>query len=378
MAIKYVLFLCVTIGSAQSLRQLAGQRGIKIGAAAAPAYFSETQYGATLSREFNQLEPENAMKFGPIHPGPTTYSFGSADTLVNFAKTNNMAVRGHTLVWHKQLPSWLIRGGFTPAQLSSILQDHIRTVVGRYAGQVYAWDVVNEAFNDDGSIRSTLWSDSPGIGLTGTGYIEQALRWVHDADPQALLFYNDYGAELTNTKSNAIYAMVQDFKSRGVPIDGVGLQMHLTTNTGSLASMESNLRRLTSLEVHVQITELDVRIPVDSSGNAGAADLPTQARIYDDIVALCLKFSRCTAIQTWGFTDKHSWIPSTYAGRGAALEFDANYQPKPAYSSMMSVFQSAPTVIADAALAKGANMTSAAPLLDLRGRAVHMLFPSER
>ena len=286
MAIKYVLFLCVTIGSAQSLRQLAGQRGIKIGAAAAPAYFSETQYGATLSREFNQLEPEDAMKFGPIHPGPTTYSFGSADTLVNFAKTNNMAVRGHTLVWHKQLPSWLSGGGFTPAQLSSILQDHIRTVVGRYAGQVYAWDVVNEAFNDDGSIRSTLWSDSPGIGLTGTGYIEQALRWVHDADPQALLFYNDYGAELTNTKSNAIYAMVQDFKSRGVPIDGVGLQMHLTTNTGSLASMESNLRRLTSLEVHVQITELDVRIPVDSSGNAGAADLPTQARIYGDIVAL--------------------------------------------------------------------------------------------
>lgn len=153
------------------------------------------------------------------------------------------------------------------------------------------------------------------------------------------MFYNDYGAELTNTKSNAIYAMVEDFKSRGVPIDGVGLQMHLTTNTGSLASMESNLRRLTSLGVQVQITELDVRIPVDSSGNAGAADLATQAQIYDGIVDLCLKFSSCTAIQTWGFTDKHSWIPGTYPGRGAALEFDTNYQPKPAYTSMMSVLQ---------------------------------------
>ena len=133
-----------------------------------------------------------------------------------------------------------------------------------------------------------MWSDSPGIGLTGTAYIQQALRRAHDADPQALLFYNDYGAELTSTKSNAIYAIVQDFKSRGVPIDEFGLQMHLTTNTGSLATMESNLRRLTSLSpgVQVQITELDVRIPVDSSGNAGAADLPTQARIYDDIVAL--------------------------------------------------------------------------------------------
>ena len=118
-----------------------------------------------------------------------------------------------------------------------------------------------------------------------------------------------------------------------------GLQMHLTTNIRSLASMESNLRRLTSLGVQLQITELDVRIPVDSSGSAGAADLATQAQIYDDIVALCQKFSRCTAIQTGGFTEKHSWIPGTYPGRGAALEFDTTYQPKPAYTSMMSVLK---------------------------------------
>jgi endo-1,4-beta-xylanase len=348
------------VGSAQPLRQLADQRGIRIGAAAAPTYFSESQYGATLAREFNQLEPENAMKFGPIHPGPTSYNFDPADTLVNFAKPNNMSVRGHTLVWHNQLPSWLTGGGFTPAQLSSQLQDHIRTVMGRYAGQVYAWDVVNEAFNDNGTLRSTLWSDSPGIGLTATAYIEQAFRWAHDADPKALLFYNDYGAELTNAKSDAIYAMVQDFKSRGVPFDGVGLQMHLTTNTGSLASMEANLRRLTGLGVQVQITELDVRIPVDSSGNATAADLATQAQIYHDIVALCLKFSRCTAVQTWGFTDEHSWIPGTYPGLGAALEFDTNYQPKAAYTSMTSAFQSAPPVLASATLANAASYASQA------------------
>ena len=341
-----VLLLCAAIASAQSLRQLADQRGIRIGAAAAPAYLSEPQYGATLAREFNQLEPENVMKFGPIHPGPTTYNFDPADALVNFAKTNHMAVRGHTLVWHKQLPSWLTHGDFTPAQLSSLLHDHIRTVVGRYAGQVYAWDVVNEAFNDDGSIRRTLWSDAPGIGLAETAYIEQAFRWARDADPRALLFYNDYGAETINAKSDAIYAMVQDFKSRGVPIDGVGLQMHLTTNAGSLAGMESNLRRLTSLGVQVQITELDVRLPVDSSGAAATADLAAQAQLYRDIVALCLKFSRCTAIQTWGFTDKHSWIPRAYPGRGAALEFDANYQPKAAYHSMVSAFESAPPALA--------------------------------
>ena len=130
MANKYVLLLCVTVGSAQSLRQLADQRGIRIGAAAAPGYFSESQYRATLSREFDQLEPENAMKFGPIHSGPTTYDFDPADALVNFAKANNMAVRGHALVCHNQLPSWLTRGGFTPAQLSSLLQDHIHNRSG--------------------------------------------------------------------------------------------------------------------------------------------------------------------------------------------------------------------------------------------------------
>ena len=300
MRLLLAALMLVSGTAAQSLRELADQRGIRIGAAADPSHFNETAYADTLGREFSQIEPENAMKFGPIHPAQSTYNFRDADSIVAFAKSHNQALRGHTLVWHNQLPAWLSGGGHTPSQLFSILQDHIRTLVGHYAGQVYAWDVTNEAFNDDGTIRSTLWSDSPGIGLAGRAYIEQALRWAHDADPKALLFYNDYGAELTNAKSDAIYAMVQDFRSRGVPIDGVGLQMHLTTKTGSLGSIESNFRRLTSLGIQVQITELDVRIPVDSSGNAGGPDLATQAQIYHDIVALCLKFSRCTALQTCG------------------------------------------------------------------------------
>src|ERR1041384_479646 len=132
-----------------ALRDLAAQRGIHIGAAADPTFFRETAYGDVLGREFNQLEPENDMKFGPIHPGVSTYSFTRADSLVSFAKTRNLDVRGHTLVWHSQNPAWLTNGNYSPAQLSAILQDHISTVAGRYAGQVYAWDVVNEAFNDD-------------------------------------------------------------------------------------------------------------------------------------------------------------------------------------------------------------------------------------
>jgi endo-1,4-beta-xylanase len=336
-----VAFCCVPL-MAQPMRGLASQRGIHIGSAADPSHFVDPSYAATLAREFNQLEPENAMKFGPIHPVPTSYNFGPPDLLVSFARDHDMAVRGHTLVWHNQNPSWLTRGSYTPDQLSAILQDHITTVVGHYAGQVYAWDVVNEAFNDDGSVRSTIWSDSPGIGLTGTAYIEQVIQWAHAADSQALLFYNDYGAEGINAKSDAIYQMAQDFTSRAVPIAGIGLQMHFTTRPSSLESVEANIKRLTGLGLQVQITELDVRLPVDSSGAATDSLLVTQAQIYHDIVAQCLKYLLCTAVQTWGFTDKYSWVPGAYPGMGAALEYDASYQPKPAYDAMVTALKRAP------------------------------------
>ena len=334
------LLACAAICSlsAQSLRSLADQRGIRFGAAVAPSHFSETEYATVLAREFNQVEPENLMKFGLIHPGPTTYSFGPADSIVAFAQAHAMAVRGHTLVWHNQRPKWLTGGTFTPEQLFSILQEHIKTVVGHYAGKVYAWDVVNEAFETDGSLRKTMWSNSPGIGLEGAGYIEQALKWAHAADPKALLFYNDYNAETVNAKSDAIFKMAQDFKSRGVPLDGIGWQMHIGTKP-QIAGMETNMKRITDLGLQVQITELDVKVSVDSSGAATPAGLELQAKVYHDIVALCVKNPHCTAIQTWGFTDRYSWIPHTSKGNGAALEFDVNYQPKPAYNAILEALK---------------------------------------
>jgi endo-1,4-beta-xylanase len=350
-----IVIACCAPAVAQPLRDLADQRGIHVGAAADPSHFSENSYSDTLSREFNQLEPENAMKFRPIHPSAGTYNFGPPDSLVAFAGAHNMAVRGHTLVWHNEIPSWVTGGNYTPAQLSGILQDHIGAVVGRYAGQLYGWDVVNEAFNDNGTFRSTLWSDSPGIGLAGSAYIEQCFRWAHAADPQALLFYNDYGDETVNAKSDAIYKMAQDFKSRGVPFDGIGMQMHFTSASGSLTSIDSNIKRITDLGLQVQITELDVRLPVDSSGKATASALATQAQIYHDVVALCLKYALCTAIQTWGFTDRYSWIPASYPGSGAGLEFDQNYQPKPAYSSMIAALETSPPAIGAAGLVNAAS-----------------------
>ena len=295
------------------------------------------------------------MKFQPIQPNRGQFFWTEADALVSFAQSHNMAVRGHTLVWHQQNPAWLTNGNFQPSELASILQDHIRTVVGRYAGKLYAWDVVNEAFNDNGTMRSTIWSDSPGIGHAGTAYIEQAFRWAHDADPNALLFYNDYNGEGINSKSDAIYAMAKDFQSRGVPISGIGLQMHFTTSTPSVASMDANIKRITDLGLQVHLTELDVRLPVDSSGNATAANLTAQAQIYKSVVSLCLRYPLCTAVQTWGFTDKYSWVPGTFPGFGAGLPLDATYHNKPAYDSVQNALATAPPVISAAGLANAAS-----------------------
>jgi endo-1,4-beta-xylanase len=186
-------------------------------------------------------------------------------------------------------------------------------------------------------LRSTLWYNQPGIGFAGggTSYLEQCFRWAHEADPKALLFYNEAEADTISAKSNAIYAMARDFRQRGIPIDGVGLQMHIANLHPDLASISANIERFTALGVQVHITELDVPLPVDSLGYARADDLRVQAEIYGSIAAACVKHPGCTAIQTWGFTDKYSWIGShSRHTQGAALPFDRTYQAKPAYTAL--------------------------------------------
>jgi endo-1,4-beta-xylanase len=326
-----------------TLRQAAAAHGVIVGAAADSAFLSESAYASILGSEFSQLQPENEMKFGLIHPRPDTdpqpYDFTGADTLVSFAQAHNMVVRGHTLVWHNEVPDWVTNGGFDSTQLATILQDHIQTVMAHYAGKVYAWDVVNEAFNDNGTVRSTLWYDQPGIGFAGMGtsYIEQAFSWAHTADPNAKLFYNDYGAETMNAKSDAIYAMAADFKTRSVPLTGIGFQMHIDLsfdNPGTLTSFGDNLQRFSDLGMELHITEMDIRL-----NSSDTASLNAQAALYGKIAAICLQHSSCKLIQTWGFTDKHSWIPGFYPGWGWALPWDANYQKKPAYTSLLQTFQ---------------------------------------
>jgi len=332
------VFLAAALSPPLPLRQAADRAGMLVGAAVRPALFSEATYSVTLAREFNMVEPEDAMKWWVVRRSRGSFDFRAGDEVVRFAQAHGMKVRGHCLVWDHNNPEWLTQGGFTPAQLSRLLQEHITTVMKRYSGQVFAWDVVNEALDENGRLKDSPWYNQPGIGFAGKGtaYIEQAFRWARAADAQALLFYNEAEGEGLNRKSDAIYAMVKDFRQRGVPIDGVGLQMHISQLDLDTAAIAANIARLTALGVQVHITELDVSLPLDSaSGQIRQQDLLRQAEVYRGVVHACLQNPGCTAIQTWGFTDKYSWIGShSHGTRGAPLPFDQAYRPKPAYHAM--------------------------------------------
>jgi endo-1,4-beta-xylanase len=340
----FVLALALGLqGGHSTLRSAAATRGLDIGTAVTPQFFAEPPYKKIAGSQFSVIEPENAMKFEPIHPRPDTdpqpYDFSGADQIVAFAAEHGQKVRGHCLVWHSQVPRWITRGSLTPPQLSAALHKHIQTVLKHFARKVYAWDVVNEAFNDDGSMRPSVWYDKPGFGFAGQGthYIEQAFRWAHEADSHAKLFYNDYSGELFNPKSNAIYAMLKDFKARGVPVDGIGFQSHLWVgfnNPQNLKAFKENLQRFARLGLIIHITEFDV--PLKSNSAAAFAE---EGTLYRDVVRVARSVPAVKLIQTWGFTDKHSWISNPAAGTGWALPWDADYNEKPAWHSMMEALE---------------------------------------
>jgi endo-1,4-beta-xylanase len=361
----YVLLaLALQLPAADALKDAAAKRGIRFGAAVQSGYIAnEPAFATTLLREFSMVEPEWEMLWSAIHTSQDTYNFAGADAIVDYAARNNMPVRADHLVWHQSLPDWLTKGNFTADQLNGFLHDHIFAVAGHYAGKVHSWEVVNEAVADGGAgLRNSIWNNQPGIGLSGIAWIEKAFQWAHEADPQALLFYNDYSAEDMNAKSDYIYNMVKQMLADGVPIHGVGLQMHLTNNLNypNAAGLESNIKRLTDLGLQVVITEMDVRLPVDAAGNASSRDLDIQSQLYGRAVSACIKFPLCTGIQTWGISDKHSWIPTTFPGTGAGLMFDVNYQPKPAYSAVLDALVNTPAQISADGIVNAANYAGGA------------------
>ncbi|MGW2641324.1 endo-1,4-beta-xylanase [Streptomyces sp. NPDC001348] len=305
------------------LRDLAAAKGKIIGTAVTGSKLTGT-YGDIAGSQFSSLTPGNAMKWGSVEPTQGSFNWTEADQIVAFAQAHHQQVRGHTLVWHNQNPDWLTNGSWTSAQLGTLLQNHISTEVGRYKGKIAAWDVVNEAFNEDGTYRPTLWYN----GL-GSGYIANAFTWAHAADPDAKLYINDYNVEGVNAKSNALYNLVKSLKQQGVPIDGVGLQAHLIL--GQVPStLQQNIQRFADLGVDVAITELDIRMALPADGTK----LAQQAADFKSVVAACVAVTRCVNVTVWGFADSDSWVPGTFPGYGAATPYDDNYSPKPAYHAI--------------------------------------------
>ncbi|MER6543529.1 non-reducing end alpha-L-arabinofuranosidase family hydrolase [Streptomyces sp. NPDC001250] len=296
-----------------TLAGAAAGSGRYFGTAVSSGRLGDSTYSSILDREFNMITPENEMKWDTVEPSRGNFTFGPADSIVGHAAAHGQRMRGHTLVWHSQLPGWV--KSITDANtLRSVMDNHITTEMTHYKGKIYAWDVVNEAFADGGSgqHRSSVFQD-----VLGNGFIEEAFRTARAADPSAKLCYNDYNIEnWTDAKTQGVYAMVKDFKSRGVPIDCVGFQSHFGAG-GPPAGYQTTLSKFAALGVDVQITELDI-----------AQASPTA---YAGAVQACMNVARCTGITVWGIRDSDSWR----TGENPLL-FDAGGNKKPAYNAVLT------------------------------------------
>ncbi|UQU62195.1 endo-1,4-beta-xylanase [Couchioplanes caeruleus] len=316
-----VVALTSTAEAATTLGASAAATGRYFGTAVAANKLSDSTYVGILDREFNAVTPENEMKWDATEPNQNQFNYSSADRIVSHAQAQNMRIRGHALAWHQQQPGWA--QNLSGTALRNAMLNHVTTVAAHYKGQIYAWDVVNEAFDDGGNGARR---DS-NLQRTGNDWIEAAFRAARAADPGAKLCYNDYNTDGQNAKSNAVYAMVQDFKSRGVPIDCVGFQSHFNAQSPVPSDYQANLQRFANLGVDVQITELDI----EGSGQ-------TQADNFGRVVKACLAVSRCTGITVWGIRDSDSWRAS-----GTPLLFDSSGNKKAAYTSTLNALNSGGT-----------------------------------
>jgi endo-1,4-beta-xylanase len=281
--------------------------------------------------DFGQITPGNSMKWDAIEPERGTFTYTEGDVIADLAQENGQKLRCHNLVWYNQLPSWVSSGGFDNATLIEIMKNHITNEVTHYKGQCYAWDVVNEALSDngDGSYRSNVFYET-----IGEAYIPIAFAAAAAADPNVKLYYNDYSIEYAGAKSTAAQGIVKMVQAYGAKIDGVGLQSHfIVGETPSTESQVSNMKAFTALGVDVAITELDIRTTTPETSSAETQ----QAKDYSSTISACMQVEKCVGVTIWDWTDKYSWIPSTFSGYGAALPWDTNFNKKvPIYDVILS------------------------------------------
>jgi endo-1,4-beta-xylanase len=301
------------------LRDLAKKRGMELGTAVRGDVLKRNRaYRQTVEAQFSTVTPENEMKWYAVEPKRGEFSFGAADDIVTRAREAKQKVRGHTLVWHAQLPDWV--RALSADDLRQATREHIRSVMAHYKDDVGVWDVVNEPITDEGGLRESVFERR-----LGPGFIADAFRTARTADADAKLYLNEIGAEGINSKSNRLYEVVRGLKADGVPIDGVGFQTHANLD-GLPADMVANMQRFKALGLDIALTEVDVGLKLPADG----PKLEAQAAIYTQIVNNCIAVD-CRSLTFWGFTDGRSWIPETQAGMGAATLLDEKLAPKPAF-----------------------------------------------
>jgi endo-1,4-beta-xylanase len=351
-----LFFAMVIVGfCARAQKSTASKKGLKdyyrnyfpIGVAVSVNTLSGDQ-GTLLLSQFNSLTPENAMKMGPIHPEENRYNWHDADSIVAFAQQHGLKIRGHNLCWHEQTPAWLFKdanGGLVSKEvLLKRLKDHINTVVSRYRGKIYAWDVVNEAVDDDSTkfLRNSMW-----YKICGEDFITKAFEYAHEADPKAILFYNDYNTERPQ-KRERVYKLLKKLVDAGVPINGVGLQAHWSVYEPTAMELRTAIQQFSSLGLKVQFTEVDVSVfPWEKNsralkaGEIGAFTPELEKKQMDKYAEIFKIFreyrSVITGVTFWNLSDRYSWLDE-YPVKGRKnfpLLFDQNLQAKKAYWSVV-------------------------------------------
>jgi endo-1,4-beta-xylanase len=350
-SLKFLIILLLALSRLAANAQTLRVKGLKdyyssyfpIGVAVTPAQLRDSAQRALILQQFNSLTAENAMKMGPLHPREDQYFWRDADAIVDFAQAHNMKVRGHNLCWHTQTPAWLFvdKDGkqVTKEVLLSRLKAHIYAVVGRYKGKIYAWDVVNEAVSDgnDQFLRNSLWYQ-----ICGEDYIFKAFQYAHGADPDAVLFYNEYGTEQPQ-KRDRVYKLLKKMVEAGIPVHAVGLQAHWSITDPTAQRLTEAIRIYASLGLKIQITELDMSVYNNGNKTDDTGYTPQREQLQTEQYKRVFEIFRAnkqviTGVTFWNLSDAHTWLDN-FPVRGRKnypLLFDEALKPKEAYRSVVS------------------------------------------
>lgn len=327
------LLLTVSACSGNSFRSIADRKGLTFGVSVQAGDILDPKSAALIKENFNLIVPENTMKWTNIRPKKDFWNWPDMDAMVAFAEKNHLKMKGHTFVWHQQNAPY-VDSLKTRDEAIALLTEQISTIMTRYKGRIYAYDVCNEVLNEDGTMRDTVW-----MRTIGPDYLAIAFRAAREADPKALLLLNDYSNEYQGSaKGDAFYELAKRLKDSGVPIDGVGMQLHvMASDQVDEDALRGNIRRFNELGLFVSFTEVDVRVATPLTPEKEAE----QTAAYSKLMEIALTEPNAGSFIMWGYTDKKSWIPRAFPGYGFAHLYDKDGKAKPVYDSLKELVKAA-------------------------------------